>query len=341
MHIKNVLWAVASATAVRRAQGSAVEADFLGGPKISQSQLDSLKFYAQHAGAAYCNFNTRTGQPITCRANACPSVEANDVKVIDSVVGVVTGVGAYVAVDKKRREIVMSVRGSNNIRNFVTDVVFAQEPCHFVAGCKIHTGFNKGWNEIQSVATRAVHTAHKENPSFRIIATGHSLGAAVTTLGAAYLRQDGLPVEIYSYGSPRIGNTAFAGWMTVQKGIHMRVTHFDDPVPRVPPIILGYNHISPEYWLSGGGPLREDYSADQIRTCLGLANTLCNGGTLGFDVLAHLHYLGNTAGCTGNPLLLKRGDSDWLNETLEERFNRWSVSDRKFAANMTQNAGWE
>lgn len=297
-----------------------------------------------------------------------------------------TGVGAYVAVDKKRSEIVLAVRGSNNIRNFLADVYFVGEECDYVKDCYLHKGFAAGWREIRNVTTAAMKAAREQNPNFRLVVTGHSLGGAVATIATARLRTEGFPVEAYTFGSPRVGNAAFVNWFAEQDGIQRRVTHEDDPVPRLPPLTLPrlpdipvpdfslnalqlpplppitipslpskdlrcpppktpslglpglfpafniplpipklpnllpsigpvadndkrsyqYRHVSPEYWLTGAplvaNSIQNDYPLCYVQKCVGIANTTCNGGTVGFDIFAHLHYLGETSGCTGNIL---------------------------------------
>ena len=245
-----------------------------------------------------------------------------------------TGVGGYVAVDHARSEIVLSIRGSNNIRNFVTDIIFAFEHCDLVDRCLVHSGFAAGWEEIKNAATSALTRAHIANPDYKFIITGHSLGGAVATLATAYLRREGFIADAYTYGAPRVGNSHFADFLTNQPGGQWRVTHRDDPVPRLPPIFLGYRHISPEYWLAHGESKQTDYRMSDIEMCPGNANTGCNAGTLGFNVVAHLYYLGSTAGCAPSPLVWKRDEQDISDEELEQRLNEWSQKDQDFAQNI-------
>lgn len=94
--------------------------------------------------------------------------------------------------------------------------------------------------------------------------------------------------DLYTYGSPRVGNLALVKYVTNQVGAEYRATHFDDPVPRLPPILFGYFHTSPEYWLAAGPATNTDYTIDEIKTCTGYANIGCNAGTFGLDGDAHL-----------------------------------------------------
>ena len=51
---------------------------------LSVTDYDNLHFYAQHAAAAYCNFNKPAGQNITCRSAACPAVQADQPTIVAS-----------------------------------------------------------------------------------------------------------------------------------------------------------------------------------------------------------------------------------------------------------------
>ncbi len=88
-----------------------------------------------------------------------------------------------------------------------------------------------------------MHTALSRFPvSSPIIATGHSLGAimaeyAAWELGAPRLR------SVYTFGSPRGGNAAFAAaFAAAALPAVYRVTHAEDPVPHLPPMFFDYLH---------------------------------------------------------------------------------------------------
>lgn len=170
---------LAAATPVGSIEDYVTSLDDGGG--ASEQDYTSIKYYVQHAAAAYCNFDAAPGRTIVCGKNACPLVQQNKPTVVASFAGRYTGIGAYVAVDAVRREIVLSVRGSSSIRNFITDIMFAWQGCDFASDCKVHTGFAKSWEEIQDAAARAVRTAREQNPGFRVVATGHSLCGASPT----------------------------------------------------------------------------------------------------------------------------------------------------------------
>ncbi len=127
--------------------------------------------------------------------------------------------------------------------------------CSFVSGCGIHPGFATAWEEISDDVLAALQSATALYPAHDIIVTGHSLGGAVATIAAGHLRQEGFFIDLYTYGSPRVGNLAFVTFITNQDGEEYRVTHSDDPVPQVPPMFLSYRHVSPEYCPSNSSSL--------------------------------------------------------------------------------------
>lgn len=245
-----------------------------------------------------------------------------------------TGIGAFVSTDDEAGVIVFSVQGSSNIRNWITNLNFGFNSCSdLTSDCEAHTGFADAWGEIREGVTDAVHAALEQNPDYSVIATGHSLGGAVATIGAAYLREsEGVAVDIYSYGAPRVGNDVFANFVTDQPGAEYRITHGRDPVSRLPPIIFGYRHHSPEYWLNGGDSDTIDYGVDDVRVCDGIANISCNGGTLGLDVNAHAYYLRDISACNpkGKPSSTATVSAQRVSmsdEELEEQVNEWVEQD--------------
>lgn len=195
----------------------------------------------------------------------------------------------------------------------------------------MHTGFAAAWVEVGSSVLSGVAAAKAANPGYSIVATGHSLGGAVATLAAAYLRKAGNAVDLYTFGSPRVGNSAFADFVSAQAGSEIRVTHVDDPVPRLPPLLFGYRHTSPEYWLSTGSGTTTAYGVSDVKVCEGNANTNCNAGTTpGLDINAHLNYFVPIAGCSPSSIEFKRDASS--NTELEDRLNMFAALDIQYAA---------
>ncbi|KAH7358885.1 Alpha/Beta hydrolase protein [Plectosphaerella cucumerina] len=302
----------------------------------TQTDLDNFRFFVQYASAAYCNSENAPGAPVVCAASACKTVEANRAVTVASVEGPKSGLGALVAVDHVRRAIVLTVRGSANVRNWLTNLQFTFSSCSdLVANCKVHNGFGDAWAEIRPTVLDAVRASRAANPTYSVITTGHSLGGAVATIAAAYLRRvENIPVDIYSFGSPRVGNDHFANFVTAQAGAEFRLTHGADPVSRLPPILFGYRHTSPEYWLNGGSSSTVDHALNNLRVCEGIANIGCNGGTLGLDIDAHGYYLADVSACNPKNSPTAR-QADISDAELEQRLNAWVHQDVEWVEEHT------
>ncbi|KAI1444830.1 alpha/beta-hydrolase [Annulohypoxylon stygium] len=314
---------------------------------VTTAEVNTLEFFAQYAGSSYCNSEAAVGASVTCSDNVCDDVEAAGAKIVGTFNGDLTDIQGYIASDDTNKLIVASFRGSSSIRNWIADLSFILVDCDLVKGCLTHAGFLTAYKEIASDVSAALKTAVAAQPTYKIIFTGHSLGGAVATIAAGYARKQGYAADLYTYGSPRVGNDAFVGFVTNQTGSEYRVTHLDDPVPRLPPIILDYRHTSPEYWLSDGTANTTSYAAKDIKVCAGFANTDCNAGTGGLDVDAHLHYFEAISGCGADGLSWKRDVpanvtsymsttpyEDVSDKDLQSRLEDWIAKDKEYVAKM-------
>lgn len=219
-----------------------------------------------------------------------------------------TDIKGFVARDPVKSLVVVAFAGSGStVRDWIADFAFLMVP-YSLTGCTlctIHSGFSIGWSERRTTVLDAVTTAMTENPGYSLVITGHSIGAAIATLAAAELRIMNYSVDTYTFGSPRVGNTAFATFVTDQSptlGNNYRMTHLNDPVPQLPPTWIGYQHTSPEYWLSDGTDTTNDYEASDVVVCEGVGNADCNAGEglVPIDGTSHSHYLGLIDGCQGS-----------------------------------------
>ncbi len=103
----------------------------------------------------------------------------------------------------------------------------------------------------------------------------------------------------YTFGQPRVGNKAYSEWaMDVNKisSLHFRVVHHDDPVPHLPPPVLGFFHTNTEIWYAENG-----YGLGTYEICDSSTgeDMQCSAGTaLSADFTDHLTYLGHEiCGC--------------------------------------------
>lgn len=115
----------------------------------------------------------------------------------------------------------------------------------------VHSGFRgearKLWNSI--------HTFAKKHQDKLIVVCGHSLGAAMATYIAQELEWHGIHnVELYTFGSPRLGSDNFVDAMTVP---HWRFVNNNDGVTHVPPSFLGFRHHGELMYINHYGNIRK------------------------------------------------------------------------------------
>lgn len=102
--------------------------------------------------------------------------------------------------------------------------------------------YDKYTNIVRPDVIANFKKALNEFPSdTNILFTGHSLGSALTTLAALDAKLSGLlegrNVNVYAFGSPRVGNGAFADLYNSLLPETYRVIHYNDLSPKIFPCI--------------------------------------------------------------------------------------------------------
>ena len=96
----------------------------------------------------------------------------------------------------------------------------------------VHDGFEKALDSVWGKIKLSLNQL-----DCPVYFTGHSLGAAVATLAAA--RKS--PAALYTFGSPRVGNTSFASSLY---GVNIyRVIDDKDIVTTLPPATMKFKHV--------------------------------------------------------------------------------------------------
>ena len=92
-----------------------------------------------------------------------------------------------------------------------------------------------------------------------------------------------------------VGNIDYVRFMDSGSGSNFRVTHKEDPVPKLPSYLLGYAHISGEYWITS--PTGVTPTTSDVSVSSGAYNLKGNGGTLGINGDDHTFYFNMITGC--------------------------------------------
>ena len=162
------------------------------------------------------------------------------------------GTECFVARDEAAALTFVAFRGTAGVRDIVTDLMTWR--VGWTPGGRVHAGFagalRKTWQPLLQSLT---------HHSGRLVFTGHSLGAALATLAATLLP----PAAVYAFGSPRVGNRAFAELLRNVE-IH-RIVGCTDLVCRMPPGWLGFSHGGVENYVDRDGLTQGEVAAMAIR----------------------------------------------------------------------------
>ncbi len=156
----------------------------------------------------------------------------------------------FLELDHDHRRQVVTVRGTDNLENALQDAEYLRAK-DSTLGIAVHRGFDAD--------TRAIYADLKPrlNADYEVLLTGHSLGAAVSTLLMMYLQQDGFRVGgSVNFGQPKLTNEA--GARAFASLPLVRVVDGEDVVPLLPADTLLdsiggiYTHLGREVILLDG-----------------------------------------------------------------------------------------
>lgn len=197
--------------------------------------MANFELFAQYAGAAYCTnvVDDPTATLIICDQNegSCAKVEAAKAFLLDSFYEFVlppfylsnpslspkhfltfiringSMATGYIAIDPTNDLIIVAFEGTPGLTDFISvldDVEIARDDSTICGtantndGCEIHHGFLQVWSDAQDVVESALAIAVETYPTYSIVFTGHSLGAAVASIAAAVERNAGYIVDLVS-----------------------------------------------------------------------------------------------------------------------------------------------
>ncbi|CAJ0749592.1 11405_t:CDS:2 [Entrophospora sp. SA101] len=150
-----------------------------------------------------------------------------------------------VAINDKEKAIVVAFRGTANVKSFLNDLEFLQVPFFDKSNnAKVHSG-----TEITNLVKKLV----AENPDYKVVTTGHSLGGSLAVfqtldlIGVPGLNPSNLLT--YTYGEPRTGDKNFAALVEKTGFSFFRVVNKADLVPHVPPQAFKYQHHGAQFWI--------------------------------------------------------------------------------------------
>ena len=119
---------------------------------------------------------------------------------------------------------------------------------------RVHRGFKQQVDDLWPMIEEDI--ARPVNAKKTLWFCGHSLGAGMATImssRAKFNKDLNDPVELYTYGCPRVGWKAYANSLGV---IHHRWRNNNDIVTTVPLAIMGYKHCGEQHYINAYGNVR-------------------------------------------------------------------------------------
>ena len=162
---------------------------------------------------------------------------------------------SFVTRDKNTRTIIVCFRGTDEPSDMLNNVKAwlrkTQE-----GGGHIHSGFADSLNHVGSDIFDYLRLQRFDS-DWRIIFTGHSLGAALATIMAYRLKYEDRNRDkiIYTFGSPRVGDGRFV--KEIKEITHYRFVNNNDIVTRFPFRFFLYRHHAKAVYIDYHGKIRK------------------------------------------------------------------------------------
>ncbi|KAI0345774.1 alpha/beta-hydrolase [Trametopsis cervina] len=219
---------------------------------LSQAALSAITPYVQFARAAYCPTSKIAGWSCGEACSALPGFQVtlsggdgNDVQVY------------FVGYWPSQNAIVVAHEGTDPtqflsdltdvdlvLQNFDKTLFPGIDPA-----AQAHGGFLGEHSLTAPTILAEVKRLISAKGAKTVITVGHSLGGALAELDSLFLTLN-LPSSIHikavTFGTPRVGNPAYAAFFDSHVSDFERVNHQSDPIPIVPGRFLGFSHVHGE-----------------------------------------------------------------------------------------------
>ncbi len=148
------------------------------------------------------------------------------------------------------QEIIIAFRGTSSTTNWISDTIASQMRFKYIKeDCLTHRGFT---DIYASARNGIISTLASLSPDKTLYITGHSLGAALATLCAIDIAANTAysSPNLYTFGSPRVGDPAFAKAFTMYVRNSYRIANLFDVITHAPPSIYKLPKRDKKYYYS-------------------------------------------------------------------------------------------
>ncbi|KAF8161184.1 alpha/beta-hydrolase [Crassisporium funariophilum] len=226
---------------------------------LSSTDLSSFAPFTQFARAAYCPTAVLKGWNCGEACDALPGFQptvvggdGNDVQIF------------FVGFWPAQNSIVVVHEGTDptQLLSDLTDVDILMGSLDstlfpgVASSVQVHEGFRDEHEQTAATILKEVKRLMTTTGSKSVVTIGHSLGGALAELDSLFLTLN-LPsttsIKAMTYGTPRVGNPAFAQLIDAKVANFRRINNELDIVPIVPGRFLGFEHPHGEVHLLSPG----------------------------------------------------------------------------------------
>ncbi|KAG1745924.1 Alpha/Beta hydrolase protein [Suillus paluster] len=260
--------------------------------QMTSTKLADLAPYTEFARAAYCSPTIVTGWHCGQACEAVPSFNVS-----------LTGGDAnriqyyYVGYWPTENSVVVAHQGTDPFKllSDLTDANVPKKPLSVTlfpgvdSSVEVHSGFADEHALTASIILNEVKSLISQYNARSVTLVGHSLGGALAELDCVFMALN-LPSNIaikgVTYGTPRVGNPAWAALFDSLISDFRRVNNKKDIVPIIPGREMGFSHVGGEVHIISFGNAVEcpgdDDATDAHCTIMSVPNILEG------DILDHM-----------------------------------------------------
>ena len=159
-----------------------------------------------------------------------------------------TDTQAAILEQAETQRLYLIFRGTEKGIDWINNFRFRQQIYPYGDESSTEVRFHRGFMEAYFAVRDRLLPIIQNYPDYSITATGHSLGGALATIAALDVQynitqQTGQAINVYTYGSPRVGNAALVESFQRRVPDSHRFVYGWDVVTRVPRLWQGFEHV--------------------------------------------------------------------------------------------------
>jgi len=176
-------------------------------------------------------------------AKLCRDVYCDKIESCETFVSTDTGAQATVTLDGS--QAIVCFRGTDSLWDWKINLSMFRVPFisrkHKNSNLEVHSGFFISHNSIKAKIYTKLNAIIESGKCESILFTGHSAGVMSAISAFDFQNDKNIPVEVVTFGAPKVGNAAFAAEFD-SKIKCTRIVNDNDGIAHAP-LFRGYRHV--------------------------------------------------------------------------------------------------